>query len=1554
MCALAIRPPWLESAPSAQRDSCPSAFDSDPAEMTHRRAENSAAVWTADADAMPATWRRQLPEMTTDDAASMHDAEEQKSASASSAAASSAASASSSSPSSAPAARTVSALDPSAVLRMMVLEVGSVGSLLQIYGVTAGGLSVRAEVAGFHPFLYAAPSVTTVSGERRSIESRDLPSLRKWLENELQMSRAAKTIAKTQAATGSKPEPAPATAAAASSKRNTKVAAPATAKKGAAAAAAASPFFKKPGGAAAGGSKSKAIDLNDDEGDEEGNGGGEEEAEEMLDDEDEDVGSNGKGSCVLGMKLVSKRSLMYFRGHAPWTFVQIWLASPTLLTPAHQILSKRLAGPAAAAPTASSSAGSSVRICGVCTLEQGAEETRCAACDSVLPAAVFRPAAASSAAAAASSSDSSVAASFSASGELFGSNIEHYLRFMVAANIVGGGWVDLIRYEVVPDSARQTRCALEVKLRWHPEYSNDLAKQPDPDLEKDADGSVLAQAALALQPLRGLSNSLTDLASASIAPLRVLSFDIQISSLGKDVTPLPERDPILAIANHADWFPKQAGVPALRVLFLDKSCVGKAIPGALASSLNLPPGLRASELPDGFSVVWCDSEADLLRRWRSFFLEVDADIVTGYDIAERDIPYMLARVERYERTGGKADAASVLATPPVNKKPRKTNAGATPSPAATAAGAAGTPSTASAFDFSDWLALGRDFTSVSSLSNIQTYSAGWVKSKKRMTATSNQASAYFKMEGRLFFDCQRIIQTQHSLRTYSLQECAMEFLQRTEEFLDESILNNLLREARQTVEEEEDGACGTASASKPATSALRNALDLSARPAQPAAAAAAASSVPAAPARKLTAKDRKRRRDVEYESELESPSPPVAAAAAVAAVPVVRFNPALASFTRFASYAQRQAELPQLLLHSLMVVVQSMELARTTGINIKDVWTRGQMIRTWSLLLRHCHSSVERYIVPSQRDNSQSQTMTSGPWLVDCIAGGTTGLHNDPVATLDFASLYPSIMIGFNLCYSTIVVREDEDKLLPNDDTTLTPINRRFVKHHIRKGVIPSILEWLLAARKQVKSMMLSPQARADPFLKQVLDERQKALKISANATYGFTGSSASKLLLVELAESTINYGAKLLQQSATWVEERFAAQGAKVIYGDTDSLMIKMQGHTVKSAMDLAHAISKSVTASLPPPITFAYEKIYQPFLLQQNKKYAGLKYTTDPTKADELDVKGMESVRRDIIPLVRSLMDQLLELILRQRDQAAAVRLTKECIARLLANEYPLYDLIITKALWRGTDSTQYGMKLAHIELAEKLRKRHPGREIVIGQRLSYVMTLGEKGSKQFQLSEEPSYVWDHGLTLDLDLYVSNYLQKPLVRLFALPGLMGSVEKATKALFTGEHMRAVKRAGPSAETGLGAFFKKEVSARCTHCKRPITNGGGAGGGASGGGGGFFGSAEPSSAAAPSKNTLGAKPAAASSPFSLAKGGASKPAATTTAASAASSASSSKPRVAASSSASSSSSSASSAAGPSHGLCSDCLSHMDRVMLARTAEYASRELQLASLASQW
>jgi len=225
--------------------------------------------------------------------------------------------------------------------------------------------------------------------------------------------------------------------------------------------------------------------------------------------------------------------------------------------------------------------------------------------------------------------------------------------------------------------------------------------------------------------------------------------------------------------------------------------------------------------------------------------------------------------------------------------------------------------------------------------------------------------------------------------------------------------------------------------------------------------------------------------------------------------------------------------------------------------------------------------------------------------------------------------------------------------------------------------------------------------------------------------------------------------------------------------------------------------------------------------------------------------------------------------------------------------------------------------------VELADKLARRYPQREITLGQRLSYVLVQGEKGVKQWQQSEEPSWVDAHGLSLDLELYMTNYLQKPLVRLFALPGLCGTAEKATKLLFTGEHMRARTRKGPSAgDAGtLGAFFKKETGARCSHCKRPITSGKPAAAGPSAAAGGGTGHKALFS-------RIGAAPGAKLSAAATATA-AKLPAAPSTSAAATSPAA-------------------------AHGLCGDCESRLDQVVCAHVEEYAVREAHVASLANQW
>ena len=105
------------------------------------------------------------------------------------------------------------------------------------------------------------------------------------------------------------------------------------------------------------------------------------------------------------------------------------------------------------------------------------------------------------------------------------------------------------------------------------------------------------------------------------------------------------------------------------------------------------------------------------------------------------------------------------------------------------------------------------------------------------------------------------------------------------------------------------------------------------------------------------------------------------------------------------------------------------------------------------------------------------------------------GFYSCPIATLDFASLYPSIMMAHNLCYTTLIEPHHLASLglVPEEDYIRTPSGDLFVKPHVRKGILPTILEDLLAARKKAKADL---KKETDPFKKAVLDGRQLALKV--------------------------------------------------------------------------------------------------------------------------------------------------------------------------------------------------------------------------------------------------------------------------------------------------------------------------------------------------------------------------------------------------------------------------------------------------------------------------
>ncbi|KAI8898444.1 DNA polymerase family B-domain-containing protein [Globomyces pollinis-pini] len=511
---------------------------------------------------------------------------------------------------------------------------------------------------------------------------------------------------------------------------------------------------------------------------------------------------------------------------------------------------------------------------------------------------------------------------------------------------------------------------------------------------------------------------------------------------------------------------------------------------------------------------------------------------------------------------------------------------------------------------------------------------------------------------------------------------------------------------------------------------------------------------------------------------------------------------------RLAIYCLKDAYLPQRLIDKLMCVINYIEMARVTGVNFNYLLTRGQQIKVVSQLFRQ--ALTEDLLIPAMEIEGTDEQY-EGATVIE----PEKGFYEVPIATLDFASLYPSIMMAHNLCYSTWL----QDKahaarfgLVQDVDYKVTPNNDLFLVQSKRKGLLPTILEDLLTARKKAKADL---KKETDPFKRAVLDGRQLALKISANSVYGFTGATIGKLPLLAISSSVTSFGRVMIERTKQLTEERFTiANGykydAKVIYGDTDSVMVKFGVDSVADAMKLGQEAADFVTQDFQRPIKLEFEKVYYPYLLINKKRYAGL-YWTRPTIHDKMDAKGIETVRRDSCRLVSTVIETSLRKLLIDRDVTGACDYVKGIISDLLQNKVDLSQLVISKALGKA----EYAGKQAHSELADRMRKRDAGSAPALGDRVSYVIIKGAKDAAAYEKAEDPIYVLENNLPIDTKYYLENQLSKPLMRIFE--PVLG--DKAS-SLLSGNHTRTVSIAARST----GGLMKFAVKiATCLGCKAPL-----------------------------------------------------------------------------------------------------------------------------------
>jgi DNA polymerase zeta len=483
------------------------------------------------------------------------------------------------------------------------------------------------------------------------------------------------------------------------------------------------------------------------------------------------------------------------------------------------------------------------------------------------------------------------------------------------------------------------------------------------------------------------------------------------------------------------------------------------------------------------------------------------------------------------------------------------------------------------------------------------------------------------------------------------------------------------------------------------------------------------------------------------------------------------------------NYFLSRVQLNLQILESNELIARTSEQARLLGVDFFSVFSRGSQFKVESLMFRI--AKPENYILasPSRKQVGQQNALECLPLVMEPLSA----FYASPVLVLDFQSLYPSVMIAYNYCYSTclgrIVTWRGTNKLgftdfkreprlleLVKDHVNVAPNGLMYVRPEMRKSLLAKMLGEILETRVMVKSGM--KQDLDDKTLQRLLHNRQLALKLIANVTYGYTSASFSgRMPCSEIADSIVQTGRETLEKAIAMIHS-VSRWGAEVVYGDTDSLFVHLKGRTKDQAFQIGKEIADAVTNANPRPIKLKFEKVYHPCVLLAKKRYVGFKYESPKQTEPEFDAKGIETVRRDGTPAEQKIEERALKILFRSQDLSEVKRYFQNQCTKIMMGRISVQDFLFAREVKLGTYSDK-GPPPPGALIATKRMLEDPRKEPQYGERIPYVVITGAPGARLIDRCVDPEVLLkDDQVELDAEYYISKNLIPPLERIFNLVG--------------------------------------------------------------------------------------------------------------------------------------------------------------------------------------
>ena len=246
-------------------------------------------------------------------------------------------------------------------------------------------------------------------------------------------------------------------------------------------------------------------------------------------------------------------------------------------------------------------------------------------------------------------------------------------------------------------------------------------------------------------------------------------------------------------------------------------------------------------------------------------------------------------------------------------------------------------------------------------------------------------------------------------------------------------------------------------------------------------------------------------------------------------------------------YCIRDAALPLDILNALQVIRRKEAVAAVAKVSFDTaaIGSTSQLVD--SLVIRLADS--ENVAVPLTGSAEAKEGQITGGYVHEVDAG----LH-PWIAVLDFKSMYPSIMIGQNICYTTRIDPAQPDQPKEGEPVYTAPTGARFRHQSVRKGLVPRLLENLMEQRDVHKSALAAAKEEGDIVKQSFHDSMQYAVKILMNTFYGVFASGFYRFTHRDLGSSITAWARHNIKAIIAQLEE----EGHGVVYSDTDSIFVR------------------------------------------------------------------------------------------------------------------------------------------------------------------------------------------------------------------------------------------------------------------------------------------------------------------------------------------------------------------------------------------------------------